>query len=233
MRHQRGQARRSGRQQSKRKAGRRATTTGQEAPPPSSRHGTGIYFPTSLQHTAHFSHACRLSDREARFAAAQPPTYTGRAGPLRRRADRTGPAQTGPRAPPGPRSPDASRLPPGPASPGCRGHSAPSLPTLAPRQTAPAPPLRQPRGKGACGARAPLLLAACPEGGHSGQQADQSEGEAAPPARAQQGRRGRPHPARLTGTPGGRGRKHRHSAGDRPPRPAASTAAASPPSGDT
>uniref|UniRef100_A0A8C3XCU4 Damage-control phosphatase ARMT1 n=1 Tax=Cyanoderma ruficeps TaxID=181631 RepID=A0A8C3XCU4_9PASS len=95
--HQRHQARTNGTQHPKKKAGRRATTTGQEAQPPSSRHETGIYFPTSLQHTAHFSHARRLPDREAQLAAAQPPACTERAGPFRRRADRTGrdrPART-------------------------------------------------------------------------------------------------------------------------------------------
>lgn len=105
---------------------------------------------------------------------------TGRArsaGGLTRPAQ-TGPAQTGPRAPPGPRSPDASRLPSGLASPGCRGHSAPSrppraLPFFAPRQIAlappPAAPLRQARGKKARAARAPFVLAGCRGGGHSGQ----------------------------------------------------------------
>lgn len=49
-----------------------------------------------------------------------------RTGQARSAGGLTGPAQTGPRAPPDPRSPDVSRLPSGLASPGCR--DTPPLP---------------------------------------------------------------------------------------------------------
>lgn len=130
---------------------------------------------------------------------------------------------------------------PGAHQPRLPGRPAPSLP---PHRRAPLQGKQRPHGprqrpcgnrggKGGRGARPPLLLAACRGGGHSAPQADQSEGEAAPPARAEQGRRGRPRPARLRGAPGGGGRYRRQRGGPGPhPRPAAS-AAASPPRTDT
>lgn len=197
MRHQRGRARRSGRQQSKRKEGRRATTTGQEAPPPSSRHGTGIYFPTSLQHTAHFSHACRLPGREARLAAAQQPTYTGRAGPLRRRADRTGPAQTGPRAPPGPRSPGCLQTAPGARQPRMPGTLRPFPTDLGSKansaRTAPAASA----GEGSLRRQGSAPIG-CVPGGRAQRAASRPIGRRGRPARAGSTRPPGPPPPRAT-----------------------------------
>ncbi|XP_053793489.1 collagen alpha-1(I) chain-like [Vidua chalybeata] len=236
LRHQRHQARRSGTQQSK-KAARKATTTGQEAPLRAAGRELGLIFQRlfSIRHTL----ATPAASPAGRPGSLRHNHRHIRIGRARSAGDWTGPAQTSPRAPPGPRSPDASRLPPGPASPGCR--DTPPLPcprTAALRskensgRTAPAASAGG-REAGGRGLRSHWLRAG--RGGHSGQQADQWEDEAAPPAGSSEGARAAPAPRDSRAPLAGAERSAASDRGARPPHPrsAASTGAASPPRSDT
>lgn len=103
--------------------------------------------------------------------------------------------------------PDCPRGPPATAAGTLRPFPAPALPSFAPRQTADAPPpaapLRQVRGDGRQRSEASAPIGCVPGGGgHRGPQADQLEGEVAPPARAGRSRprvtRARPWRAQKT-----------------------------------